>query len=222
MPNCDSACIGDIPQKYDDAGCDVKLRKYGYTRFGAIKCTSEFADILNTTPSTSDWAQLIASGDVVMGPKFGTFTIGDTTTSTIQDGCGTLLPEFADTGWTFTTPSTAEDYSDEDWYYFFDKYAKNYTLFYMDGCDGGDRIYLNDTVISAIRLSQGFGSTVGSGAAVPATFPGFGLSITQTPKWSQGPNGLGKAGIWSMAGTFSTVGVVRSATIPGLRQLLEA
>jgi hypothetical protein len=165
----------------------------------------------------------LASGDVVLGPKFGTFTIGDTTTSTnhrrmrnnhclnlqTQDGHSQLHQH-------------AEDYSDEDWYYFFDKYAKNYTLFYMDGCDGGDRIYLNDTVISAIRLSQGFGSTVGSGAAVPATFPGFGLSITQTPKWSQGPNGLGKAGIWSMAGTFSTVGVVRSATIPGLRQLLEA
>lgn len=219
---CDPLCIGEIPAKYDNSGCDVNLRKYGFTVFGAIKCTAEFTDILDTTAVTSDWATLIASGDVVIGPKFGTFTLGDTTTATLTDGCGNPIPEYADTAWTFSTPSTAADYSDEDWYYFFNKYANNYTLFYLDGCEGGNRIYLNDDVITAIRASQGHGAVVGTGAAVPASFPGFNMSITQTPKWSVGQNGPGKAGIWTMAGTFSTAGVVRSAEIPGLRTLLGA
>ena len=218
---CDPLCIDSIPQKYDAGGCEFKPRKFGSSTFGAIKCTVDFADILDTsTPST--WESAIAAGDIVLGPKFGNFTIGDTTTSVITDGCGNPIPEFADTAWTFSTPSTAADYSDEDWDYFFNKYANNYTLFYLDGCEGGNRIYLNDDVITAIRASQGHGAVVGTGAAVPASFPGFNMSITQTPKWSVGPNGPRKAGIWTMAGTFSTAGVVRSAEIPGLRTLLGA
>jgi len=220
--NCDPSCIGEIPEKYDSAGCDVNLRKYGFTVFGAIKCTATFEDILDTTAVTSEWAEHIAAGLVVIGPKFGTFTLGDTTTATITDGCGNPIPEYADTSWTYSTPSTSENYEDEDWFYFFDKYARNYTLFYLDGCEGGNRIYLNDSVITEIRASQGYGAVVGSGDPVAATFPGFNMSITQTPKWSQGPNGIGKAGIWTMAGTFSSVGVVRSAEIPGLRTLLGA
>lgn len=216
---CDPLCIGSIPQKYDAGGCEFKPRKFGSSTFGAIKCTVDFADILDTsTPST--WESAIAAGDIVLGPKFGNFTIGDTTTSVITDGCGNSIPEYGDTAWTFSTPSTAEDYSDEDFWYFFNKYASNYTLFYLDGCEGENRIYLNSDVIQAIRESQGYGTVVGSGAAVPAVRPGFSMSITSIPKWSVGPNGIGKAGIWTVSGTISNLGVIRSAEIPGLRTLL--
>ncbi len=79
---CDPLCIGSIPQKYDAGGCEFKPRKFGSSTFGAIKCTVDFADILDTsTPST--WESAIAADDIVLGPKFGNFTIGDTTTSVI-------------------------------------------------------------------------------------------------------------------------------------------
>lgn len=215
-------CVGSIPKRYDNVECKPALRPYGYSQFGAIKCDAVFTDILDTTPTTSEWAQFIADGTVVLGPKSGTFTIGDTTTATIQDGCGNLFPEFSDTTWTFTTPSVEENYADEDWFYFFNEYASNYTLFYLEGCGASDRVYLNNNVISAIRASQGYGTVIGTGDPVPATLPGFNLSITQKPKWSIGPNGVGKSGIWTMGGTFSSLGVDRSADIPGLRVLTEA
>lgn len=216
---CDPLCIGSIPEKYDAGNCDFQPRKYGFSVFGAIKCTVDFADILDTT-NTSTWATALADGDIILGPKFGTFTIGDTTTATLTDGCGNTFPEYGDTQWTFSTPSTALDFSDEDFWYFFNKYSSNYTLFYLDGCEGENRIYLNADVIQAIRESQGYGTVVGTGAAVPASRPGFSMSITSIPKWSQGPGGLGKAGIWTVSGTISNLGVIRSAEIPAVRALL--
>jgi hypothetical protein len=207
---CDPLCIGSIPEKYDAAGCEFLPRKYGYSVFGAIKCTVDFTDILTA----------LDAGDIILGPKFGKLEFGDTTTSTLTDGCGNSFAEFGDTQWTFTTPSTADDYSDEDFWYFFNKYASNYTLFYLDGCEGENRIHLNSDVISAIRESQGYGTVVGTGADVPAVRPGFAMSITSIPKWTVGPNGPGKAGIWTVSGTISNLGVIRSAEIPGLRTLL--
>ena len=52
--------------------------------------------------------------------------------------------------------------------------------------------------------------------------PGFNFSLTQTPVWGVGPNGVGKAGIWSTAMSLITSKVLRSVEIPGLVEVLKA
>lgn len=206
--DCLINCTGDIPARYDIDNCAPVFRKFGYNGFVAFKCGLEFTDMLDTT----EWETKITAGDIILSPSFGTFTLGETSTTTIPGGCGEEYPEFSETPWTFTTPSTSDDYTDEDFWYFFSRYANGYTMGYLN-CDG--RLYLDDASITIIKAAQVAVST----AAV--TGPGLTISLTNKPSWKEGPNGVGKAGIWSVAGKFIHDETFRSVEIPGLTASLQ-
>jgi hypothetical protein len=177
--NCDPLCTLKIPASYVSAACKPVLRLYGYAKFILKRCNVEFNDVLDA----GEWATHIASGDIIMGPE-GIFTIGETTTAVIPMSCGKTINEFSDTTWTFTTPMVAKDYSDERFWRKFNDYAGSYELFYIDGCTGDERVFLNNEVIDLIDISQG-----GGGAAVPASVIGFDLNITKIPQFIAGANG---------------------------------
>lgn len=202
---CKINCTGDLEERYDAGLCAPVFRKYGYNRFVAIKCGTSFTDIKDST----EWDTKLADGDVVVSPDFGKFTLGTPSTSTIPGGCGEEYPEFTETTWEFTTPSTASDYTDEDYWYFFSKYAIGYTMGYLN-CEG--RLYLNDDAIAVIRES-------GAGAAAVSD-PGLQISLTEKPMFIEGPNGAGKAGLWRAAGKFIHSQMIRSCEIPGLIESL--
>lgn len=155
----------------------------------------------------TEWGTKVTAGDIIVGPLFGSFVPGDTTAATIADGCGTLYTEYAETPWTFSTPSTADDYTDEDWWDSFNKNAMGYTFGYLN-CEG--RLYLNDDAVTTIKAAQ----AVPGEAAV--TNPGLQMSLTSLPTFKKGPNGDGKAGIWEVSGKFIHASVFRSVEIPGL------
>lgn len=200
MDNCLFDCVDEIPKRYDEGNCKPIFRKSGYNRFLSFKCGIAFDDILDP----NEWETKIENGDIIVSPAFGDFVLGETTPSTIQGGCGELYVEFSTTAWTFTTPSTSEDYSDEDWWYLFNKSANGYTLGYVN-CEG--RLYLDDESIKSIK-------SVETGA-VPISSPGFQMSLTNMPKFGEGPNGKGKAGIWTVSGEFIHDESFRSVEIPG-------
>ncbi len=207
MANCLVDCVDDIPLKYDNAGCAPVLRKYGYNYFVLFKCGTTFTDIFDAT----EWETKIASGAVVVSPSFGTFQPGQSNTSTIADGCGNLYPEFTTTPWTFTTPSTEADYEDEDWWFAFSDSYKGYTMGYLN-CDG--RFYLNNETVAAIKAW-----TTGDLAAID---PGVEISLTSFPQFIQGPNGVGKAGIWSVQGEFIHDKMFRSVELAGVYAVITA
>jgi len=197
-------CTDALPKRYDEGLCEPIFRKFGYDQFVAFKCGIEFTDIMDV----AEWTTKIQAGDIIASPGFGMFELGETTDSTIENGCGKTFAEFSETPWSFSTPSTKEDYSDEDWWYMFQKAARGYTLGYLN-CDG--RIYLNKEAITAIKAG---------GGAVSLKNPGLEMDLTSTPKFTEGPNGKGKAGLWKVEGKFIHKGVFRSAEIPGLKAAL--
>jgi hypothetical protein len=207
MADCIVGCAEDIPVRYDNAGCAPVIRAFGYNRFVLFKCGVSFTDILDT----DEWADKITSGDVIVSPSFGTFTPGTPNVSTIPGGCGETYPEYMETPWNFSTPSTDAGYDDEDWWFAVSEGYNGYTMGYIN-CDG--RLFLNDTVAAAWRAW-----TTG---ALAATDPGFKISLTQLPIFGVGPNGVGKAGIWTVAGNFIHTKNIRSIEIPGLVAVLTA
>ncbi len=206
MDLCLIGCVGEVPERYDLGNCEAVLRAYGFQGFVLFKCGLTFTDILDS----DEWVTKIAAGDIILAPSFGTWTPGAATTSTLTDGCGNTQTEFSETPITFTTYSTKDDYTDEDWWYAFKKNAKGYTLGYIN-CDG--RIYLNSATIASIRAW-----TTG---ALAITNPGFNFNVVSIPQWLVGPNGVGKAGIWSVNLTIVENDVHRSAEIAGVVTALQ-
>jgi hypothetical protein len=204
---CQVDCADEIPQRYDSGECAPIFRKFGSSLFVAFKCGLSFINLKDT----AEWATKIAAGDIIVSPSFGNFAVGEGTTATVQGGCGETYPEYTETPFTFTTPSTSEDYSDEDWWYSFKKSAAGYTIAYLN-CEGV--IYPNDNTVAAYKAA-----TTG---AVPVSNPGFGMSLDSTPQFILGPNGIGKAGIWSVKGKISGSEVHRGIEIPGLYTILKA
>lgn len=204
---CILDCVDEIPARYDQGLCAPVFRKHGFSGWVAFKCGLAFTDFFDT----AEWETKIEAQDIIVSPSFGTFTPGATTTSTIQGGCGEVYPEFSVTAWTYTTPSTKADYTDEDFWYLFNRNANGYTLGYIN-CDG--MLYLNDTTASLVKAW-----TTGD---LAITNPGFSISITNRPQFIAGPNGIGKAGIWSMAGEFTDSDVHRGVEVPGLATVLKS
>ena len=81
-------------------------------------------------------------------------------------------------------------------------------------CDS--RLYIPADVITGIKAALLVPE------AEPVTDPGFAISFTNVPKFSEGPNGRGNAGIWTVAGEIRHNGVLRSVEIPGLKASLAA
>lgn len=203
---CILDCVDVIPERYDLGNCKPEFRPFGYQGFLLIKCGVTFTDIMDV----SEWVTKIEAGDVLLAPSFGTWTPGTATTSTIVGGCGEIYTEFAETPITFTTPSTKDDYTDEDWWHAFDQNSNGYTLGYMN-CEG--RLYLNDAAVTAIKAWTTGDLAFGN--------PGFNFNVTAKPQWVVGPNGVGRAGIWSTALSIIQSEVHRSVEIAGLATALK-
>lgn len=207
MSICTLDCLDEnnlIPASYDEGKCAPVLRDFGYKTFILIKCGFAFTNILDA----AEWDAAIAAGDIIAGPKFGNLAFGDETVDTWTDGCGTQYPTNRTTPITFTTPSTCLDYSDEDWWYFFDKSFTGYTFIAVD-CNG--RLKMDDTTVTAIKDAQAGGVTT-----VAASNIGFTLSVPTPPKFGEGPNGVGKFGIWTVGLEITSNCILRSVEIPGV------
>lgn len=206
MDLCLLDCVGEIPERYDLGNCDAILRAYGFKGFVLFECGISFTDIRDG----DEWAIKVAAGSIILAPSFGTWTPGAATTSTLTDGCGNIQTEFSETPVTFTTYSTKDDYTDEDWWFAFKKNYKGYTLGYIN-CEG--RIYLNAATLALDRATPS--------GVLAVSDPGFNFSVVSIPQWLVGPNGVGKAGIWSVNLTIVENDVHRSMEIAGLAAALE-
>ncbi len=203
---CKMNCVDALSKRYDEGLCEPVFRPFGHDQFIAFKCGIEFKDILDVT----EWQDKIKNNEIIVSPGFGDFELGETSTTIFTDGCGVDYPEYSETPWTFMTPSTSDDYSDEDFWYTFKKAAAGYTIGYLN-CEG--MLYLNDEAVIAIKAADG--------GAINIFDPGLQMSLSNIPKWSEGQNGKGKAGIWKVEGKFIHKEVFRGVEIPGLSKVLD-
>jgi len=205
-------CSETLGKRYDKLECKTLLRPYGADRMIGFHCSVNFDDILDTA-SDGEWADYLTSGKILLTPSAGKFELGDGSSTPLEDGCGRKIADITDTPWTFSTFSTAEDYSDEQWWRSYQLEFSNYTWGWLN-CAG--RLVLNDAVIQAI-LAELAEETPG---AVPASFPGYPLSLESIPAF-KAVNGFGKSGQWVASGTLQHGTVVTSIDIPGLSALLS-
>lgn len=208
-------CSDVVKKRYDKDRCKIVSRAYGSDKFIAFHCSVDFTNILDTATG-GEWETMLTNNKIILSPFFGNFEMGTASSDTFEDGCGNKYPDTTEVPWTFTTPSTADDYSDEDWWYNLHQQFQYYTVGIVT-CEG--RLQLKDDVIKAIKASL---SAVAPAlpAAVKASAPGFNLSLNTIPQFGE-LNGKGKAGQWKAEGTFLTDAVIRSVDIPGLATLLR-
>lgn len=206
-------CSSTISKRYDRNKCKITPRAYGSDKMIGFHCSVNFDDLLDTAAS-GEWETHLTSGKILLSPFFGSFELGQASSDVYEDGCGNQYPDAAVVPWTFTTPSTADDYSDEDWWYAFHEQFQYYTWGYFS-CGG--RIALNDAVIKDAKVQLAL-ETPG---AVPAIAPGFKFSMDTIPQFVE-LNGKGKMGQWRATGSFITPNVIRTIDIPGLSTLLNA
>lgn len=213
MINLCETCATKLTNRYDKANCPTKLRKYGVDRLIGFRCTLTFEDMLDTTATTGEWAVAIADGDIVLSPKDGKLEIGESNSENFETGCGKLIPFGTSSSWTYTTPSTEDDYSDEDWWKAFHEDFYGWRWGWIN-CDG--RLVLDDASITAIKAALAANPV--DEAAVD--YPGFDFSLQTIPMF-EAVNGFGKPGQWKATGSFQYDNVIRSVEIPGLIELLN-
>lgn len=208
-------CNSDLLQtRYDQATCKAQFRPYGSDKIIGFHCDVNFTDILDTANEVGgEWFDYLAAGKILLSPFYGKFTLNEASTESIEDGCGVKMPDISTFPWEFTTPSTATDYSDEDWWRAFHLEFQNYSWGWFN-CQG--RLYLNDDAVTAIKTALATTPTV---PAVPLVDPGFAFSLNTIPQFVQ-INGAGKSGQWKVTGEFLAATVNRSVEIPGLKTLL--
>lgn len=207
--NLCGTCSGLIPARYDKDNCKIVQRPFGSDRMIGFHCSVEFTDIKDTAED-GEWETLITAGKIVLSPFFGSFRTGTPTSESFEDGLGRTYPDVTTVPWTFTTPSVAADYDDQEWFYAFHQQMQYYTWAYFDA---NGRIALNDTVVTAILAS-------GASAVPVESNPGFRFSLNTIPDFRE-LNGAGKAGQWYAEGSFLTDSVIRVVAIPGLTTLLN-
>jgi hypothetical protein len=204
-------CTDTLGKRYDAAFCKTVLRPFGSDKMIGFHCSVNFIDILDVSQG-GEWETYLTDGKILLSPFNGNFSIGDSNTTTLEDGCGNKIPDITETPWTFTTPATAEDYSDEDWWHAFHQDFKYWNWGWLT-CSG--RLALNDMTVTEIK-EQLLEETPG---AVATPTPGFPFSLDIIPRF-EGINGPGKAGQWRAQGSFRHSHVIRTVEIPGLSTLL--
>lgn len=210
-----NTCSTKVGKRYDRENCKTVTRPYGMDRMIGFHCSVDFTDILDTA-SEGEWDAYLTSGDIIVTPSGGKFAFGDGTTDTLTDGCGVKFTDITERPWTFTSFSTAEDFSDETWWRDFHLEFGNYTWGWLT-CSGNGRIAFEDSVVQAIKASLAEVSVV----AVPVSSPGYKMSIDKIPVF-EAVNGDGKAGQWSTGGTFLHNTVLQTVEIPGLSALIKS
>lgn len=211
MLNICNPCSETLQKRYDKTYCKTQLRPYGNDKMIAFHCSVSFDDILDVAEN-GEWDTYLTDGKILLSPFAGKFEIGDGSTDLLEDGCGRKIPDITETAWTFTTVSTATDYSDELWWRAFHLEFTNYNWGWFN-CNG--RLALNDDTVQAV-LTELAELTPG---AVPITYPGYPFSLDIIPKFEQ-VNGYGKAGQWRAQGTFRHSTVITTVEIPGLAALI--
>lgn len=209
MLNC-NPCSTDLSKRYDIGLCEPLLRPYGVDRMLAFECGLTFVDILDV----DEWETNINAGKILLSPFFGKVEIGDPSTENLEDGLGRKVPDFSQSSWKFTTFSTLEDYTDEDWWYAFHKKFSNYTWAFIQY---HGRLILNDTVVAKIKAELAK-QVIG---AVACSDPGLLFSLETIPTFKE-VGGRGKSGQWESNGSFKHNHVLRSVEIPGLTAVLQA
>lgn len=200
-----------LTERYDKGNCKANFRPYGSDKIIGFHCDVNFEDILDTAEE-GEWATYIEEGKILLSPFFGKFIVNEASSENIEDGCGVKMPDTSTFPWEFTTPSTAIDYSDEDWWRAFHLEFQNYSWGFIN-CGG--RLALNDAAIEAIKA----GLAAEPVAAVPMVDPGFAFSLNTIPQFVA-INGPGKTGQWKVTGEFLAQTVIRTVDIPGLKTLL--
>lgn len=213
MVNICNTCSETLSKRYDKDNCKTVLRPYGSDKMIGFHCSVSFEDILDVAIA-GEWDDHLTSGKILLSPFAGKFELGDSSTDVITDGCGREIPDVTKTPWTFSTPSVAEDYSDETWWRAFHLEFTNYSWGWFN-CKG--RLCMNDDTVQAILAELAEISP----AAVPVAYPGYPLSLGVIPRFEQ-INGAGKAGQWKASGSFIHSHVITTVEIPGLAALISS
>ena len=206
-------CSDTLGKRYDKPFCKTVLRPFGSDKMIGFHCSISFTDILDVA-ETGEWDTYLEDGKILLSPFSGKFEIGDSNTGTLEDGCGRKIPDITETPWTFTTPSTAEDYSDEDWWHAFHLDFQYWNWGYLN-CAG--RLALSNSTVTAIKTEL---AELTPGPVAVST-PGFPFSLDIIPRF-ENVNGPGKAGQWRAQGTFKHSHVIRTVEIPGLAAIISA
>ena len=208
--SCNENCFGElVPQRYDIANCGDQLRSFGFDSMIFFHCSllAAFLESQGTPFDITDathWETAVGLGLITRSPC-GSFSLGDSNDEIAgEDGCGNPIVDFSEITWEFETFQTAEDKSDEEYFYNLDKKWSQYSMGWIS-CDGC--IYLNEKVTEDYKDNGVLTFSTGQ--------LGYSAVKTRRPQWVIN-NGKGKAGKWVTSGYYRTSCVPRGIEVIGL------